>query len=112
MSEFECPNGHPFPRVVEVKCAECDASVACEPVARGMAESPKLLAARLSFDERLQRLERIVGELADEAAGGFTSTGDELVRLQARVLRLEAAHLRAEARVDRLADGEPAEGGP
>jgi chromosome segregation ATPase len=53
-------------------------------------------------DERLERLERVVGEIADTAAGGLNTTGDELVRLQARTLRLEAAHLRLEATVDEL----------
>lgn len=33
MSEYVCPNGHPFPSVVAVECDECGAAVACVPFA-------------------------------------------------------------------------------
>ena len=35
--EYTCPNGHRFPEVFDVGCAECEARIACEPVAKGMA---------------------------------------------------------------------------
>jgi hypothetical protein len=30
---YECPNGHAFSALVEVKCDECDGHVVCVPVA-------------------------------------------------------------------------------
>ena len=33
MNGHVCPNGHDFPQTVAVRCAECDAQVACVPFA-------------------------------------------------------------------------------
>jgi hypothetical protein len=51
---FVCPNGHPFPDLVAVRCEHCRAEVTCEPMARGMKFDRQLLAAM----EALEWIER------------------------------------------------------
>jgi hypothetical protein len=50
---YQCPNGHAFARVHEVKCDQCEASVACVPAAALIAYAepdPELVEAVESGD--------------------------------------------------------------
>jgi hypothetical protein len=70
---YACPNGHAFPRALAVRCDECLASVACEPIAAGA----RLHEALEATEGRLAALE---DALARAHAGESTSRDTETVR--------------------------------
>lgn len=59
MSEYVCPNGHPFPSAVTVKCDECDGRVVCVPHADAIRLHDALVVA--------ERLAQTGDNLADAA---------------------------------------------
>lgn len=66
MSEFACPNGHPFPLALAVKCDECEATVLCVPHADAMRLHEALERAEADL-ARERAARRIVDEALREA---------------------------------------------
>lgn len=81
MSEFACPNGHPFPSVTVVPCDECDVSVTCVPIAAVGAAGRAIGDVMTQRDEAYAGLERLRAALAEasealDAAGSQVAASD------------------------------------
>lgn len=71
--EYVCPNGHPFPRAIAIRCEECQASVVCVPHSDA-----------IRLHDALERAERELTETREELARLRTADLEEAVRKMIR----------------------------
>lgn len=74
--DYVCPNGHAFPRALAVPCDECDAFVACEPVAAGARLHEALEAAEAGLAGALDAMEADAQRRLDAGEVSFVAQAD------------------------------------
>jgi hypothetical protein len=77
---YVCPNGHDFPGMLTVPCAECGASVVCEPVSAGMRLHTLLETAEGDLERVRRQRDQLLEQLHESAR--------EVERLRARLAQL------------------------
>ena len=82
---YVCPNGHPFPALVNAVCVSCGATVVCEPVSRGMALVADASNTMTDMETEIARLRVVVNAAAKlRDLYGWIEGKDDYVRVSTR----------------------------